>query len=179
MLKYKTLWVLSGLGDIQMLLFPDPAQARGFRSLVPCFLFEKLAKCIVFLYQVKEGATVVVCQSPDSSRLLARIYEAERPLKCDVLCDFCSHRFIFGIGLPEVSSITWVGHVNLQLGSHSCFVSDTICFESGIYISCYMFCEKSVRHARLMDVLRSLVVPISELNTSVQGQINLWSWKYW
>jgi hypothetical protein len=60
---------------------------------------------------------------------------------------------------------------NFQLGSQCCVVSDRICFESEIYISCYMFCENSGSHARVMDVLRRLVVPVSELNTSAQGQI--------
>jgi len=34
-----------------------------------------------------------------------------------------------------------------------------------------MFCENSDRLARVIDVLRLLVVPVSELKTSVQGQI--------
>jgi hypothetical protein len=34
-----------------------------------------------------------------------------------------------------------------------------------------MFCENSGRHVLVTDVLRDLVVPVSELNTPVQGQI--------
>jgi len=61
--------------------------------------------------------------------------------------------------------------VTFHLISQCCVVSDRICLESEIYISCYMFCENSGLHARVMDVMRGLVVPVSELNTPVQGQI--------